>query len=307
MDCPAITNGVTVFTDGRIRPCCLTAAEYSKPLSCIQDPNRFTDLIHRDRPAACRACWQAEDNGIVSLRHYYKQKVIPDNTNIQFLDFRLSNQCNLKCRYCGPHFSNQWAKELSIAQPLKQVDVSEYHDDLFNENLTDLYWCGGEPLILKEHYEINKLLIDKNLSKNISLRYNTNLTVLKYKDIDIIDIWKQFKDITLDVSLDAANDVVNYIRSGSDWQTIDKNINFILNSNIPNLKLRFTPVVSALNIWFLPELLSYAKSRNIPVMFYALDNPDYLSLSVLPKELKEQARQILESSNTHNDLSLIHI
>lgn len=293
MDCPAITNGVTIFPDGNIRPCCRTAAEYSKPLENIKDPYRFKDIAIEDKPMACKACWEAEDKGFPSLRNFYIERKKQDS-RIQFIDFRLSNQCNLKCRYCGPHFSNQWAKELSINPSLRQTDITDYYKDLLNENLTDIYWGGGEPLIIKDHYEINNLLIKSNLSKNINLRYNTNLTVLKYKDIDILEQWKNFKSVTIDVSLDATSEVLNYIRSGSSWQEINSNINSILKVKNSNLILRLTPVISIMNIWFLPELMQYAKEKKLKVLLCLLDGPDYLSLGVLPYELKQQVKELLE-------------
>jgi len=295
-ECPAIDNGVSIFSDGKIRPCCQVAAEYSKPITSILDPERFSDLKLEEKPAACKSCWQLEDLGIPSARKFYFNKQKQSLKNIQFLDFRHNNLCNLKCRYCGPHFSSQWAKELQINPQIKKVDILGYSDLLFTDALTDIYWCGGEPLILEDHYIISKTLINQNLSKNIDLRYNTNLTNITFKDIKVTDLWKEFKSVTVDVSLDAAGPEINSIRSGSDWDKINKNIETIMNCGINNLKIRLTPVVSILNIWFLPALVEYAVHKNIPIIVYPLTGPDYLSLSVLPKNLKEIATEIIETN-----------
>lgn len=293
--CPAITNGVTIYPDGKIRPCCRVSADYSKPISDINNPNRFIDLTQTDRPDACKSCWQAEDYGHDSPRSFYTTRYNSAcGDKLQFLDFRHSNQCNLKCRYCGPHFSNQWAKELNVIPSYKHADIQEFEDTLFVDTVSDVYWCGGEPLILKDHYDACQRLIDKGISGNITLRYNTNLTVLKYKDIDVADIWSKFKAVNIEVSVDAVGEAAAYIRSGSDWETIDKNIKAILDRKMQNVKLRLTPVISLLNIWFLPELIEYARSLNIEVLPYVLYGPDYLSISALPAELKVLARNKLE-------------
>lgn len=293
--CPAITNGVAVFPDGKIRPCCQVSAEYSKPIEEINNPNRFIELTQVDRPEACKICWQAEDNGHSSIRNFYKRKFNPTvGDKLQFLDFRNSNQCNLKCRYCGPHFSNQWAKELNIVPSFKHADFWNFKDTLFVDTLTDMYWCGGEPLILKDHYDTCQLLVDNGISNRITLRYNTNLTILKYKNVQVFDIWKKFKAVNIDVSVDATGEAASYIRSGSDWTTIDKNINDILAGLMNNVTLRLTPVISLLNIWFLPELVEYARIKNIQITPYVLYGPDYLSLSALPPELKDLARSKVE-------------
>ena len=110
--CPAIDHGVSIFPDQKIRPCCQISTEYSKPLESISDPNRFADLKLVSRPDSCKKCWENEDNNRPSYRQVFlkfKDRLRP---GINFLDFRHSNQCNLKCRYCNPHFSNQWAREL---------------------------------------------------------------------------------------------------------------------------------------------------------------------------------------------------
>lgn len=296
-ECPAIDHGVAIFPDGRIRPCCQVSADYSKPISHIGDPNRFADLKNTTRPEACRACWAGSN----SYRDFFKQRK-QDKPGIQFLDIRNSNQCNLKCRVCNPHFSNQWAKELKYETTLLNTDMTPWLDQLLTENLVEVYFCGGEPLIIKEHYQILEKLIHRGLSKKISLRYNTNCTVLNYKDKNIFELWENFDRVSLSVSIDAAGEELNYIRSGSNWQEIKQNIESIVErrKKISNLSINFTPTVSLLNIWFLPELYSYAQSLGIKVGLNILTGPDYLSLTaVYTDTLKQLAREKIQAIKQH--------
>lgn len=299
--CPAIDHGVAIFTDGKIRPCCQVSADYSKPLSEIANPARFQDLKSLNNPEACKSCWSKEQQGFNSYRQLYQKKVT-NAPGLQFLDLRHSNQCNLKCRYCNPHFSNQWAKELSYPITLKQTKFDNYLDYMLTQDLLEIYWCGGEPLIISDHYDMLEILISKGLSKNIVLRYNTNFTVIQYKDKNIFDLWQQFKSVSVSISIDAVGEISNYIRSGSDWNSISANIDLVLKNieQSPNISIRLSPVVSLLSIWTLPELYKYAEHKKISVMPILLSGPDYLSLMAIHNELKPLAMSILNS--IHNQI-----
>jgi sulfatase maturation enzyme AslB (radical SAM superfamily) len=295
-NCPAIDHGVSIFPDGRIRPCCLASAEYSKPLSEIANPSRFQDLKSQNNPDACKICWSKEDQGFTSMRSMYQKKVTTA-AGIQFLDIRHSNQCNLKCRYCHPHFSNQWAKELSYPITLQQSKFDDYLDHLLTKDLVDVYWCGGEPLINGNHYDMLETLISNGLSENIELRYNSNFTVIQYKDKNVFDLWQQFKSVQISISVDAVGEISNYIRSGSDWNIISANIDVALEQieKNPKISISLSPVVSLLSIWTLPELYKYADHKKITVNPILLQGPDYLSLMAIHTELKPLAISTLNS------------
>jgi sulfatase maturation enzyme AslB (radical SAM superfamily) len=291
--CAAIDHGVTFFPNGKIGPCCQISADYLKPISLSRDPNRFADLKTENPPPACHYCISAESNGLSSYRHMFNTL----NTNspgIQFVDIRHTNHCNLKCRYCGPHFSSQWAKELNHSVEIKTQNISDYKDIIINDDVQWLYFTGGEPLILRDHWEILEELIQKNLAKNIKLVYNTNLTTLKYKDKNIIDIWKNFKSVEVRCSIDAVGEPLEYIRSGSNWLKIKDNIESLLSViNNTNIKLLITPVLSILNLWFIDKLFEFADENKITTLVVILHGPDYLGLPVIPDQLK--------------DLALVHI
>jgi sulfatase maturation enzyme AslB (radical SAM superfamily) len=303
--CPAIDHGVSIFTDGRIRPCCQISADYSKPLSEITNPARFQDLKSLNNPDACKSCWSREQQGFASYRRLYQKKVT-NAPGVQFLDLRHSNQCNLKCRYCNPHFSNQWAKELSYPITLKQTKFDNYLDHMLTQDLVEIYWCGGEPLIISDHYDMLETLISTGLSKNIELRYNTNFTVIQYKDKNIFDLWQQFKSVSVLVSVDAVGEISNYIRSGSDWNAISANIDLALKNieQSPNISIRLAPVVSLLSIWTLPELYKYAEHKKISVAPTLLSGPDYLSLMAIHNELKPLAISTLNSIRAQIDQNM---
>jgi sulfatase maturation enzyme AslB (radical SAM superfamily) len=295
-DCPAIDHGVAIFPNQKIRPCCQASADYSKPLSSIRDPNRFADLKSSDRPEACRTCWENEDRGLTSYRQFFLSKSLAHAQGIVFLDFRHSNQCNLKCRFCHPHFSNQWGKELAYKIPLQKSDINLYLDDLLSENLLDMYWCGGEPLLMKDHYDVLIKSINLGLSDKINLRYNTNLMLLHYKDIDVVQLWEKFKTVSIVVSIEAVGKPLSFIRSGSEWDVIKSNIEKLIEirTNNSNIQIILAPTVSMLNVWFLPELYEYANNNNLIVQPGILRGPDYLSLDAVHPRLQQAAKEKID-------------
>jgi hypothetical protein len=91
---------------------------------------------------------------------------------------------------------------------------------------------------------------------------------------------------------------LEYIRSGTKWKTIEKNLQTLLSRvSDTNIQVTLSPVVSVLNLWFLPELLSYAQQHQLEVAPIVLTGPDYLALDVIPDELKELALSKVQQSS----------
>jgi sulfatase maturation enzyme AslB (radical SAM superfamily) len=289
--CAAIDHGVTIFPNGKIAPCCQITSDYLKPISELSNPARFLDLKKQDMSPThpCNKCSVAEHHGLSSYRSIFDRQATL-KPGIQFLDIRNSNLCNLKCRYCGPHFSNRWAEEIGNFPALHNQNIDSYKNILFTDSLQLLYFTGGEPLINGDHWAMLQEIIDNKQAHRIVLSYNTNLTTIKYKEKNIIDIWKNFKNVTIQCSIDAVGLPLEYIRSGSDWEKIKSNLSEILKMSAKsNITIMLSPVLSILNIWFIDDLYKYAKIIGVPVHMIILTGPDYLALDVIPDSLKKTA------------------
>jgi len=299
--CAAIDHGVAIFPDGKIGPCCQIDAGYLKSISELSNPNRFVDLKTRDCPPdhPCSKCSVAEYQGLTSYRSTFNN-LVTKKSGLQFVDIRNTNLCNLKCRYCGPHFSNQWAKELDQPITLQHHSIDKYRDILFTESLHWMYFTGGEPLINGEHWQILEELISSGRSANIKLEYNTNLTTLKFKDKNIFDIWKKFESITIRCSIDAVGKPLEYIRSGSNWDIIENNLLEILKFRDEKMSISLSPVISILNIWFVDQLFEFACRYKIPLRPIILSGPDYLSLDVVPDSLKNLIQTKIQNFKQYN-------
>ena len=241
-----------------------------------------------------------------SYRQFFNSHRTTENQNIVFLDIRNTNQCNLKCRYCGPHFSNQWAKELDIANPLQHTDLADLLQNLLTDDLQLIYFTGGEPMISVDHWSILHKLIQSQRSQRIKLMYNTNLTVMKFKDVDFIDVWKQFEQVDLTVSIDAIGDMFDWIRSGASWQAVEKNLDWIQGNKNSNLRLSVTCVISIMNVWNLTAFIRYFQQRGIPINFILLEGPDYLTLNTIPDSLQCQALEEIDAALALLDHDVLH-
>jgi sulfatase maturation enzyme AslB (radical SAM superfamily) len=293
--CAAIDHGVTIFPNEMIGPCCKISADYLKPLSQLANPQRFADLKTESPPDACHSCVDAEHRQMPSYRNIFNS-LVTSSPGLQFVDIRNTNLCNLKCRYCGPHFSSQWAKELQRTIPI----VSTTFDKtlIITDSLQWMYFTGGEPMINNDHWNLLEELIKSNRAKDIMLVYNSNLTTLKYKDKSIVDIWAHFKKIEINCSIDAVGKTFEYIRSGADWKKVSANIDTL--RQLP-VSISLCPVISLLNIWHIDQLCEYADRVSIKINPVVLSGPDYLALNVIPDQLKQQALTAAQAMKKHID------
>lgn len=298
--CAAYKKSLTIYPDG-IAPCC-SIKSYKKPLSLIGNKHAFDDLITGSPPDECSECVLAESRNLPSYRQYFNAR--SDKTdNLKFVDIRNSNHCNLKCRTCGPHASSQWEKEQAKTIKINyNGSLEKYYETIITPYTNDFYFTGGEPLLTHDHWKLLEKLIELGYSKNVTLRYNTNLTVLKYKEKDIYHLWDQFKNINILCSIDAIGQRFDYIRSGAKWENVNNNLLKLIeyrNQKNKNLNVSISYTVSILNIWDMYKDLEYFKDLNVPVKIGILNNPDILSLTSIHDDVKEQA---LDSLNRSREL-----
>ena len=158
-------------------------------------------------------------------------------------DYRYSNLCNFKCRMCGEQLSSTWETEkrkhnlwTPESQPFmvpenkkiiekfqKEVVEEEFWEYIKSGTVEELYWVGGEPLMYDIHWKsMDRLQADNNLHK-VHLRYNSNLSRVRYKDYYLYDWLPQAKDWTMCASIDGTGPIGEFIRTGLNWEEWDKN------------------------------------------------------------------------------------
>ena len=274
------------FPDGRAYPCCLadywhpigdlrknTMAEVWN-----QEPYRAlrTNMLE-DKPCKeCTKCYEHEKNGFFSMRNDANrnyghnidevEQTLEDGTHpefkIRYWDVRFSNLCNFSCRTCGPIFSSNWyndhvklynRKPDVLGRDMLRVEYTTGNEDSMMEQmlphipyLEQVYFAGGEPLIMKEHYFMLEKLIEAGKT-DVRILYNSNFSELSYKDKHVFDYWKQFNSVSLGASLDASGARAELMRKGTDWQQAIKN-RIIMKKEVPHVDFHINPTVSAMNI-----------------------------------------------------------
>ena len=270
-----------------------------------------TQMLNGERPEMCARCFKEEDVGIWSTRQAWNVKWKEEDVDykvdapfdIKYVDLRLGNLCNLKCRMCNPYASNQWVKEwaminedadLTELNRLKNLDWPQYNktwDNLFKivDSVEEIYLTGGEPTIIKEQFYLLEYCVKYGYAENIKLKYNTNLTNIPH---ELIEAWKDFKQVQLNCSIDAVGDLDRYIRYPSNWSKIQENFDII--QALPNSVIEIHNTVQMYNILRLDEFIEWAKPYGHKIYFNILNHPEPLNIRVLPKHLKYLAKDKLE-------------
>lgn len=233
------------------------------------------DMIAGVRPQACQSCYSQEDRGISSPRHrenqtwsawYDTQEKIQhslDNyTNgISMIpisyDLRYSNTCTLKCRMCNSSSSsalNAEYKKIQNLWPEKFWTVDNpriNHDIRLDDNVVKIYLAGGEPLVEPYNLELLKKLASYNTE--VALLINTSLNNLTDNFLEVLN---NFKNLTLVVSIDGVGKTNDYIRHGSNFDTVMLNLNKLAHHG-----LMFSTCVSVYNIFNLPNLIKFVNKQ----------------------------------------------
>jgi len=276
-------------------------------------------MLNNEQPEACRRCYLEETAGIRSKRIEENERLqftediarattseagaIP--VNFKFVELRLGNLCNVKCRTCNPSSSTSWSSEYMklqkeitfVTQYDKSINSSwtendEFWDDLLAhcDDLQLLYINGGEPTLVEKHWKFLQKLIDRGLHRQVTLWYNINMTNLPDK---LIAIWKQFKAVQVSCSIDDLGKRNEYIRTGTKWHDVVNNLNKL--QSLPWIHVSVCQTVSWLNVMYLNEFHEFMAKRNLSVYMNFVHDPKFLSIRILPKTC---VSKVLPCSNT---------
>jgi radical SAM protein with 4Fe4S-binding SPASM domain len=317
-----------VGPDGNVLPCC--QADHDFPMGNIQTSlvvdivksDRFnrlrSNMLSGKRSKECSNCYIHEDAGRPSSRMKHNQDwktVNKDTVKLDgtidsfeptYLDIRLNNVCNLKCRMCSGYFSSSIAQEdfEMFGKTLKTPDLmrAQQRTDSLKEILDyvphaeKIYFAGGEPLLAAEHYEILDKLISSG-NTDLEIVYNTNFTNLNYKNQPVTNWWKHFKNISIGASLDAHSEVAGYVRHGTVWATVEKNLDF-LKEQCPTVNFTVTSTVGFLTAASLIELQrNWHNTGRVLInkfSFNLLVQPEHLSVAALPVHHKTRLESLIK-------------
>jgi len=284
------------------------------------------DMLKGIKNPECTNCHKHDEQNLPSFRTQsntiWEKNLIDvvENTDLKtgklkkfkmtYFDIRFSNICNFKCRTCGSAFSTQWEQEDLKSQELTGLPMyavqlekgnrKEFVQEVLEHipNMEIAYFAGGEPLITDEMYLMLEEMIRVGKT-DIELRYNTNISNLKYKKRDIFKLWENFsKPIQIYASIDHFGSRAEYIRHGTDWKVIEENIRALRKA--PNVKFQVNTVLSVFNALTISHFYKYMIDNHFYVpsspvwTLYNMSSPEHVAVHVLPKEYKDQVVEQLE-------------
>ncbi len=306
-----------VDVNGGASPCCLYKGSipdvkvYEQNLGTIQKHKYMDELRQQfrngERPKGCQSCWQEEDAGKTSKRQnsIYKMKKSLNNwtpnsePTLKFIDFKLGNVCNLKCRICGSWSSSKWAQEeLDYGEnPVALKNLRDggwpkrnpkFFEDL-KEDLKHVEYfefTGGEPFMIKDHFKILMYCVEKGYAKNIDIHYNTNGTQLPPQEI--FDLWSYFKHVEIAFSIDDVGEPFEYQRHPANWREVSTNLVKFKEMKTANMDFQVCSTMSVFNVFNWAKIALWVAQFQ-PKFFYinTLFDPDYFNIQTLPRQVKD--------------------
>lgn len=329
--CPAPFTKISITSNNKdlLYSCCCNL-----DLSKFKNFEQLQTLIRDGKQAPeCNLCYSEESRGVPSERMNLilnssdeKFAELCDNFNFRERELfvKFSNLCTLACRSCAPTDSSTYAKITNSSSHELSLDIT---DDLENWNkLTDLltaihqselpilHAIGGETLVQPGFYKTIKWLIDNGYSEKFELRLTTSLAVnLTDK---ILDAFKSFRIVCLNLSIDSVGDNYHYIRWPAKFEKIEQNLKIIANFDHPRKIVIIQPLLSINNIFYLDKFIDYffhwidGVNFEVPIRPIYLHNPAMLDVTNLPNPYKKHAIECLERILDHellkSQLTLAH-
>ena len=322
---------------GTARPCCLAKDEitktdgskYSLRETSLEEiyhstymQNLRQDFLAGNKPATCNRCWDEEAAGRTSkrinsrirLKEYYDlvdfQNINPDQ--LWFIDLKLGNICNLKCRICGSWSSSKWAKEeidyipelldrkTHLAYTYLKDGAWPRESEVFWDNLKTLLpnikyfeFTGGEPFLIEQHFELLRYAVEQGYSKNIEIHYNTNGTVFP----ESAELWNNFKHVEIAFSIDNVGVQFEYERYGADWNDVQENISKFTAMRSNKISTQLCTTMNIQNVYYLPELCDWISTQTFDhVYFNMLHDPWHMCISKMTAPAQEL---VIDRLTTH--------
>lgn len=321
---------IHAYPTGDAFPCCMSNMNHrigntrESSLAEIWNSEGMREIrvnMINDQPSpACHNCYEKEQAGFFSGRmsankhhghHIDKvRNTAEDGTVSQFemvyWDIRFSNLCNLSCRSCGHIFSSSWYQDQA---KLAGGDWKDHNRVLNYAGRTEtdmweqlkphldyveqIYFAGGEPLLMEEHYNILEEL-ERRGRFNVRLIYNTNFTHVRLKDRTVFDYWKKFDNVSVGASLDDMGARAEYIRKGTVWADVESNRRQMLEI-CPEVDFYISPTLSILNAHNICDFHRYMVEQGLitaqDVNVNILQDPAHLRIDIATADYKQELTQ----------------
>ena len=324
---------------GTVRPCCLAEEEIVDDAGNKFDLNTASfaniqnsgymqglrqDFLDQKQPQTCKKCWREERSGRTSKRMHTLERLkhmLPDQTwtadakPLMFLDLKLGNICNLKCRICG-----SWSSSTFAAEELDQLAGNEqkkasYHYQMLRQGAwpreNPQFWSeidqvvdqiryieftGGEPFMIQEHFDMLQGLVDCGIAGQIEIHYNTNGTQWPEQGEAI---WKHFKTVEIAFSIDDVGTRFEYQRSNAVWSEVETNLALFkqLRARNANIQLQVCTTVNVFNVYYIEDVAKWIDQQGFDFVYWnMMHEAYYFSVGTLPELTKTAVANRLNTS-----------
>lgn len=323
---------------GTVRPCCLAddelvddAGEKFSLLTAnfkdIQNSASMRKLREQflagERPQTCRKCWNEERAGRTSKRMHTINRLkhtithtdwTRDAKPLMFLDLKLGNICNLKCRICGSWSSSQFAAEEIAQLPRDEQKTSFPYQMLragawpkenqsfwqeIDNHLSDIRYIeftGGEPFMIEQHFDMLQGMIDRGIAHQVEIHYNTNGTQWPACGPEI---WRHFRTVEIALSIDDLGERFEYQRSNAVWSEVEQNLNRFrqLRTECSNIQLQCCSTVNIFNVLYIDQLAQWIVQQEFDFVYWnIMHDAWYFSIATLPDTAKTAVTEHLCSA-----------
>ena len=327
---------------GTVRPCCLADDEilddagrkFELSTANFQDIQNSTHMRHLrqqfldgEQPQTCRKCWSEERAGRTSKRMHTLDRMkhmgisaewTTDAKPLMFLDLKLGNICNLKCRICGSWSSSQFAaEEIANTRPEQRKTSHAYQMlragawprennqfwsqiDSVVDDIRYIEFTGGEPFMIEEHFAMLQGMVDRDIAHNVEIHYNTNGT--QYPE-QAEAIWRHFRTVEIAFSIDDVGERFEYQRSNAVWAEVCANLDRFrdLKQIHPNIELQVCTTVNVFNVRYLGDVAAWLERNRESFNFVywnMMHDAWYFSIACLPDTAKTAIAEYLDSVAT---------
>ena len=308
--------------NGDITPCCrsrdtlgnIKDMTFEEAWNSERQQQLRKDLLNGVRNKYCYQCWDMEDQGSISMRqsmNKIRSHMVPKKLDsempfvVPVLELKMSNLCNFRCRTCKPELSTTWMKDWNaVKHEYESLGIvnntareENFNKDEFVEDILKLAptieiveFAGGEPLMDPLHYKVLEVL--EPYASNITVKYSTNLSKLKFGKFDTLASWSKFKGVDLSLSIDGHPALNDYIRTESDTKVLAQNLRDVKRELGGKYEGRAALCYSAWNVFGLPNSYDYFEHvLDTPVHGNIAWDPIFINPQVLPNELKLKASE----------------
>lgn len=221
----------------------------------------------------------------------------------RILEVYFDNTCNLKCLYCGPHFSSLWDAENiqhGAGEFVKSKNIESNKQKIFawlkqhGHNLTVFNILGGEPLYQEELDQCLDLF-DKHPAPELKLQIFTNLNAKLSRVQHLVERVKilvdqnKLREFEITASLDCWGTPQEYVRYPLNLAVWQQNFEYLVKQSWINLIINST--VTPLTVKTLPDLLKkinqWSTTRKIYHYQNAVNSPSYMFIDIFGNIFQE--------------------